>query len=396
MKTSEKKLNFFLEMDQAIPKEIMQDETRLRQVLFNLVGNAVKFTDAGHIRLSASMGKLAKDSEKFDIVIQIQDTGVGIPNDQLNLIFESFRQQDNQNTTKYGGTGLGLAISKRLIEMMNGHVKVSSKVGLGSLFEITFKDIEVAYSDSSAFSSDITFDIKNIFFEQASVLVVDDLKSNRKMVKEFLSIAGLDIMEAENGEQAILSAEKFSPDLILMDIRMPVMNGLEAFDKLRVNPKTNDIPIIALTASVILEDPEKLKLCRFDGFLAKPITMHKLFNELRPFLKHTEKEHLVKESASRDNSESDVNAYIIENLPELINVLESEMIPIWKELKGALNMDDVEGFARKLSGVAQQYNVASLLEYCRSLLEYVEAFDVEKVGSSLNEFSTICEKVKGI
>ncbi|MDM8522248.1 ATP-binding protein [Desulfococcaceae bacterium HSG8] len=395
IRISEKNLDFIIDVDEALPTALMLDETRLRQILFNLVGNAVKFTETGHIRLSAQKECKIEDRSTLDLVISIEDTGIGIPQDQIQSVFESFRQQDGQSTRKYGGTGLGLAITKRLIEMMNGQIDVRSTAGKGSVFEMRLRDVEVSSVSMAAVSPDISFDIKNVSFENAQILIVDDIESNRKLIKESLTLTGLDISEAENGQQAVLLSEESSPDLILMDIRMPVMDGYEATEILKANPKTKDIPIIALTASVGMEEPKKIKQTGFNGYLSKPVILYDLIKELSRYLKYHEKDAQITTNTHEDSSAAD-NAEEIENLPGLIKALDTEIMPEWKDLKGAMEMDVIEDFARKLTELSQAHNYKPLKGYADNLTEFVQSFDIEQIEHTLNEFPVIYDKVKGI
>jgi len=150
VKIAEKRLEFIVDIDKDLPPTLVLDQTRLRQVLFNLLGNAIKFTEQGYIKLSAHKKRSQEnDSRKVDLIIAVADTGIGIPEDQQDIIFESFQQQDGQSTRKYGGTGLGLAITKRLVEMMNGQISVRSQEDQGSEFEITLRDVEVPTTESA-------------------------------------------------------------------------------------------------------------------------------------------------------------------------------------------------------------------------------------------------------
>jgi len=233
---------------------LVLDEIRLRQILFNLIGNAVKFTDKGYIKLSVKKNYKFDDHSKLDLIFSIEDTGIGIPENQVDSIFESFKQQEGQSTKKYGGTGLGLSITRRLIEMMNGRITVKSSLGEGSIFKIILNDVDVSVVDIESDSKDLSFDVMNIYFEKALVMIVDDIESNRVLIKETLTLSGLDILEAKNGEEATKKSMELLPDVILMDIRMPVMDGYQATKIIKSNPKTKSIPVIALTASVTMEE----------------------------------------------------------------------------------------------------------------------------------------------
>ncbi|MCP4693464.1 MAG: response regulator, partial [Desulfobacterales bacterium] len=295
MKIHGKKLNFIIEIDKDLPPALMLDETRLRQILFNLVGNAVKFTGKGYIKLAARKRRKTSPRGRVDIVIRVEDTGMGIPEEERSHIFESFKQQQGQSAGKFGGTGLGLAISKKLVEIMNGRITVESAVGEGSVFRVAFRDVETTSSEASA-NEEKEFSIEDIFFEKAKILVVDDVESNRDLIRELLSSVNLDVLTAENGQEAVLLAREYQPDLIIMDIRMPVMDGYEAVRRIKGSPRTSGTPVIALTASAKAGDKEKRIEAGFDNCLTKPVKMRRLLSKLSQFLKHTK----IAEPSDRD------------------------------------------------------------------------------------------------
>lgn len=395
MKISEKRLEFIIDVDEEIPKAIILDEPHLRQILFNLVGNAVKFTEKGYVKLSARRHNKGKNHSKFDLIISIEDTGIGIPQDQMTQIFESFRQQDGQSIKKYGGTGLGLTISKNLTEMMNGQITVKSTVGKGSIFEMMLRDVEVSSVGLVAVPPELPFDILRVSFEQAQLLVVDDIASNREWIRESLFLAGIDILEAENGQEAVFLAAASSPDVILMDLRMPVMDGYEAIKILKTNPKTSNIPVFAVTASVSANEHNKIKQLGFSAYFSKPVNMHELFNELFCYLKYSIKDEQAETIILPENIPVSFNTRNILNLPELINILEAEIMPEWKNLSGAMEMDAVENFAQNLSELAENHNCHFLQEYVRTFLEFIETFDIERIDRSLKKFPDIFNAIKG-
>ncbi|MDM8563255.1 ATP-binding protein, partial [Candidatus Marithioploca araucensis] len=335
LKMAEKNLELIMEIDKSLPLALILDETRLRQILLNLIGNAVKFTDSGYIKLCANQ---ETNTNHIDLIIAVEDSGIGIPADQQALIFESFRQQDGQSTRQYGGTGLGLAITKRLVEMMNGEISVKSNTGKGSRFEITLREVEVAHTIQDV-KQDNAFDLNNITFEKAQVLVVDDIESNRHLIEEYLSPVNLEVISAENGENALLFAEEYHPALILMDIKMPEMDGYEATRRLKDNPNTADIPIIALTASAALDEKAKTEAHGFDGFLSKPVNISDLLSELSRYLKYTQ--NSVAPQAATTKVDDTLNLENIANLSELRNKIEQEVMPLWKRAKIMMKMDVV-------------------------------------------------------
>ena len=375
IKLAEKNLDFIIDIDENLPSVLLLDEIRLRQILLNLIGNAVKFTETGYIKLSSCRTSKNK-SNKIDINISITDTGIGIPLDQQKMVFESFRQQDGQSTRKYGGTGLGLAITKRLVKMMNGQISIDSQVGKGSTFEIILKDVEIVAPKPE--NNTITTDWKNISFTSGKILIVDDIKYNRDIIKELLH--NLEIFEAENGQQAIMFVEKQLPDVILMDIRMPIMDGYETTRILKSNPNTANIPIIALTASAIDKHCEQ-----FDSYLCKPINISELFNELSRYLQYTK-------NIQTSNSYLPDRQNIID-ITILISKLE-QMQPILQELTKVIEIDAIEKFANQIIVLGNTHNYKCLLNYAAQLIEFSKSFDIVNIENILADFPNLLKNIK--
>ncbi len=403
MKIAEKQLEFLLDIDQELPSALMLDEARLRQVLLNLVGNAVKFTEQGRITLRvrsyrfsdlptltpSQEGTRSDTSLTTNIQIEIEDTGIGIPDDQQEIIFDSFKQQDGQSTRKYGGTGLGLAITKRLVEMMKGHISVQSKVGVGSVFEITLRDVAICPFDVSRSSQDASFDVKNIAFKKSVILVVDDIESNLDLIKEWLSQASIEVVEADNGQKALLFAEEYQPDVILMDLRMPVMDGYAATRQLKENSTTHAIPVIALTASVPTDVKAKIQEFGFDGYLTKPVNIQNLFSELSRYLTYTKQAQPVTKTTAEDEAFQHLIPEDLDKLPELIGVL----LPAWQELQGVLEMDRIEAFAEKLLKFGNDHHIQDFITYAENLREYAQNFDVTHLEGALRNFESLVKLI---
>ncbi len=386
IKIAEKNLEFIIEIDDALSATLFLDETRLRQVLLNLIGNAVKFTNKGYIKLCATQ---KCNSNYTDLILAVEDSGIGIPPDQQNLIFESFKQQDGQSTRKYGGTGLGLAITKRLVEMMNGKISVSSLPDKGSRFEIILQKVKTTNAILEE-KSDNGFNLNNIKFESAQVLVVDDIESNRRLIEEYLSSVNLEVISAENGEEALLFAEEYLPNLILMDIRMPEMDGYEATKRLRNNPKTANIPIIALTASVALNTKDNSEKLGFNNFLAKPVNVSDLFGELALYLKYNKK--TVIDEVKNENT---FNLDNIIDLPDLQHKIEQEIVPLWKNANIIIKMDIVVELAEKMIELADKHNIPTFADYGKPLAESTQTFDIQYIQKALKDFPKIIEPIIG-
>ena len=285
IKLKEKGLKFITDIDENLPKAVLLDEVRMRQILFNLVGNAVKFTTEGYIELKVK-GNYYSDRSKIDLVFSVKDTGIGISEEDKKIVFNAFQQSSGQSIKKYGGTGLGLAITKKLVELMNGEISIDSIVGKGSIFKVIIKEVSIASIDKSI--EEKKAHIENIKFLNQKVLVVDDIESNRLLLQEILDIYGLRFFEATNGKEAINLASFEHPDIILMDLRMPVMDGYEAIKILKSDPDLKNIPVIILTASAMKFNEEEIKKLNCEGYIRKPISREELITEFKKFLKYSE------------------------------------------------------------------------------------------------------------
>ena len=302
-KAKEKGVELSVNIMPGLPPALLLDSARLRQILINLVGNALKFTAKGYIRLSIEYpapdtGSGGSHHGAVDIRFSVADSGMGIPPDQRELIFNTFTQLKGQKFSEHGGTGLGLAITRRLVEMMNGSLCVQSKEGKGSLFTVDLKNVEVPSDLSSREDEKINmFDPNLIRFERATLLIVDDIDYNRELLKGFLQGYDLSLVEAENGREAIEKSEADPPDLILMDMKMPVMDGYRAVDILKQHPELSHIPIVAITASAMKEDEKLIKrMCQ--GYLSKPVGRTDFISMLMTCLPHTRLEGSVGDKKS--------------------------------------------------------------------------------------------------
>lgn len=279
-----KRRNLLVEinMDKSIPAVVVGDSTRLTQILINLVGNAVKFTEKGSITIEAI--PLKRHNSQIDIEFSIIDTGIGIPENKMDFIFESFTQASSSTTRKYGGTGLGLAITQKLVELQGGFLQVESVVDEGSTFSFS---LPFLVSDKTHVEEDTLHKTAFHSLKGLRVLVVEDNLVNQKIVSKYLTKWEASIEIAENGRIAVEMVAKNRYDLVLMDLHMPEMSGYEATLKIRSmkGEYYKELPVIALTASVFLEDREKIFEFGMTGFITKPFNPKELFWTISPFLK---------------------------------------------------------------------------------------------------------------
>jgi CheY-like chemotaxis protein len=255
-----------------VPSVVLGDPTRLRQVLFNIVGNAVKFTEHGSVRLEMKTTGAVRDG-RTGVVFAVHDTGPGIAPEARGRLFLPFEQSDGSTTRRFGGTGLGLAISKRLVDLMNGTITVTSEAGLGSMFRLELP-LEIGATDTVLAAATASVAVAPPRLQACDVLVVEDNAVNQMVVTRMLARLGVKVFVVEDGQQAldILAARRF--DAVLMDCHMPGMDGFEATRRLRsFETKSAKTPVIALTASALETDQLRCREAGMDAFLTKPISM---------------------------------------------------------------------------------------------------------------------------
>ena len=380
-----KNISFIVEIDKNIPKYIILDGIRTRQILFNLIGNAIKFTQTGYIKLKVE--NIYKDNikNKVDLLFSIEDTGIGIDEKNLKSIFNAFEQQGDQDIAKYGGTGLGLAICTKLVHMMNGEIKVQSKKNVGSTFTVILKDIDISSIQEEIVSQKLLS--SNIIFKKSKILVVDDIEENRKLMEASLKDFDLELTMAENGKEAIDKLKNLNVDLILMDLRMPIMDGYEAAGIIKADDKLKQIPLIALTASVMGEALEKVSQYGFDGYLRKPVIIEELIEELSKYLEY----HFIDEHIAQNNH---LKILDFEKLEVVLDKLQNELNSEWINIKDGGDFSLIEKFANKLNDLSIEEDIYILNDYAQELIKNINAFDIEKVDYLMNTYLELIENLK--
>jgi len=283
IRAQQKAIDFYYTPDENLPIGIRGDEKRLQQVLINLLGNAVKFTDVGSVTLSVTARKLKQESSRYCLHFEVKDTGVGMTPEQQKKIFLPFEQVGDRQK-QLEGTGLGLAISQRIVKLMGSQLKVNSEAGKGSTF---WFDLEVAEAKEWAATS-TNLNEENIIGYQGKkrrVLVVDDRWENRSVIMNFLEMLGFEISEAENGKEAWEKLMVWSPDVVITDIMMPIMNGYELLERIRSSESLKDIVAIASSATIFEGYRQDALDIGADIFLPKPIQTEQLLKILEQYLK---------------------------------------------------------------------------------------------------------------
>lgn len=276
---NEKKLKLTSSVQENIPKFLFGDAFRLKQVLINLSNNAIKFTEKGEVRISVEYdGEKKNSNECCPLKITVSDTGIGIPQERIQELFKPFTQLDNSSTRKYGGSGLGLSIVSNIVALMKGTIEVQSTIGIGSQFAVR---IELKKHEDNAITTKKSEDqkTKNVIGTTTTTplkaLIVEDNPSNQLVIEELLSALGYTFSTASNGLEALEKLEKEPVDVCLMDIQMPVMDGIETTRRIR-NSDHKDLPIIALSASVFESQKAACFEAGIDDFLEKPVRIDRL------------------------------------------------------------------------------------------------------------------------
>ncbi len=366
-----------VEYGDNLPEFVIVDETRLLQILSNFTSNALKFTENGSVKIKINC--IEKKGKFNYLKIEIQDSGIGISPENLEILFNAFQQVDNSTKKSFGGTGLGLAISKELCRMMKGEVGVTSEYGKGSTFWFTIKIKETSISPISYASKKETFEFNNHFNDfKPSILLVDDNATNRKVAGQILSKAGCLISMAESGKKAIsLVADNTHFDLILMDIQMPEMDGVETTQYLRSHFK-NIPPILAMTAYAMKEDRERFLKAGMNDYISKPIRAESLINKIQEWINKTGNNL----SINTQNKTTDLhpeNKANFEN-PEKISIdtYTEESFKIINELSVLDN-----------NVILQLYqSVGNDMDFVKSILEGFQEEAIEQIKSAKDGFQT--------
>lgn len=366
VRSDAKGLNLIYQPDANLPTGIIVDEKRLRQVLINLLSNAVKFTEKGSITFKVETVKLSDQTRENGIArigFQVEDTGVGIAGANLEQIFQSFEQVGDKKH-KSEGTGLGLAISQRIVELMGGKIQVKSKLGVGSIFRF---EVDLAIADNWIQPVSVSNGQQIIGYEGAPrhLLVVDDRWENRSVLVELLEPLGFNLTEAENGQEALAKAKQQKFDLIITDIQMPVMNGLEMLKQLRNDNALKQMTVIISSASVSDIDRQMSLDAGGDDFLPKPVNTEEIFTLLTEYLQVSWKYETIKSVSTSTITQDDspeIVAPPVEDLHILFELAQDGLLlKLGKTAeKIGQKSDRYLPFTQKISQLAKQFQAEEI------------------------------------
>ncbi len=370
IRADQKGIDFVYSPDPQLPEGIFADEKRLRQVLLNLLGNAIKFTDKGSVTLKVAVVENQANPSTHRIKFEVEDTGVGIAPDQLDKIFQAFEQVgDRQRQAE--GTGLGLAISQKIVQLMNGQIQVKSQPGVGSDF---FFEVELAIATDWAQQNSIATGKQIIGYEgqRRHLLVVDDRWENRAILVNLLEPLGFQVSEAKNGQVGLEKIRQLSPDLVITDLAMPVMNGFELLKQVRSANDLQHQKVIVSSASVAQADRELSLDAGGNDFLPKPVEVSELFNLLATYLELEWKYEIT------SNDQPSTPATKLQN-PEGI-------IPSKEELKTLLELAQ-QGNLKRLREHTEQIADSNphYASFASQILQLAKQFKAEEIEDLLKQ-----------
>jgi signal transduction histidine kinase/CheY-like chemotaxis protein len=356
LRTDEKGISFSIDYPEDMPKWVFGDPTRLGQILNNLISNAIKFTDKGKVSLKITSEKRGKLNE---FCFYVTDTGIGIDQEKLKTIFEFFSQEDNTITRRFGGTGLGLAISKSIAELLGGEIKVESEKNIGSTFRFCLSMPEAAEQEKSVTVAQSNLTGKN-------VLIVEDNELNRFLAVTILKKWNANIHIAENGLEAVSAVQKNEIDIVLMDIQMPIMDGVAAAIAIR-NELNSNVPIIALTANALESEKEKCWQAGMNEYITKPYNPQYLLEKII---------FLIENAASAEEQNSEHIS--LENLSELMNGSKEQMIRMTNVF-----LDQIERHFNELKFALNENDLDQISEITHKLKSSFKLFGLNKTGGLL-------------
>lgn len=400
-KIQEKNLVLVKEYDTRIPTVLMGDAVRLHQIILNLVSNAVKFTSAGTITVNVRL--LTDEEDKVTIQFSVTDTGIGIPDNKIEKIFENFQQASSGTSRLYGGTGLGLAIVKQLVEAQGGKIQVVSTVDKGSTFsfELGFRKTKFAAADEPEI---IEVDKRT---KDIKVLVVEDMALNQLLMKTLLDDFGFERDIASNGKIAIekMATEKY--DIILMDLQMPEMNGFEATEYIR-NKLYSSIPIIALTADVTTVDLAKCRAVGMNDYIAKPVDERLLYNKIISLVNKPKAEVRTTETPSVPgptvNWKCTNLVYLSKRtksdpalMMEMISLYLEQTPPLISVMKTSLQTKDWESLHAAVHKMIPSFSIMGISAEFEQIAIHIKEFaakqePVETIASMVNQLENVCNQ----
>ena len=409
---SAKGLGLMAKIDPGIPRLWRGDALRLSQVLLNLIGNAIKFTEKGAVSVRVRLQE--EDASSGMLLVEVQDSGIGMTANEIASLFQPFHQADGSTTRKYGGTGLGLAICKRLVEQMGGVIGVESEPGQGSRFWFTLHldknlpDEAVEGGAALAMNKSAAVDLAPL--RGAALLLVEDNLFNQQVAAELLEDTGAGVCIAGNGQEALDLLHQQHFDCVLMDVQMPVMDGLEATRRIRAIPELDALPVLAMTANASAEDRARCIAAGMDGFITKPVAPQQLYAQVAHYLvRGREAEMLLSSDAFAGDGmqptgkliDLDVLARNFQSNPERIRKYAFRFVETARqgltELEAALaeeNLAQLAALGHRSKSSARAVGARAFADLCQTLEKIGERGGLEQARQIIGRLRPMLEQIE--
>ncbi|MCM8527439.1 MAG: ATP-binding protein [Lentisphaeraceae bacterium] len=381
----EKGLTFDVMIDEKLPKGLKLDEVRVRQVITNLLSNAIKFTEYGKVELNIKV--LHKYENFIDLNLTVTDSGCGIPESEKEKIFGAFEQRPGQQQKEYGGTGLGLAISKSLVELMNGTIECQSKESRGSSFSVTLYNVEIL--DAPVNKKELLESVSIPNLHGKTILIAEDISFNRELLKGYLQETDATLIFASDGVETIEKCRDLKPDLILMDLKMPRMGGIQAASIIQNIQSDKKIPIIFITASAMINEYDQNKIfC--DSLLSKPVKRNELLVEISKYLSHSE---TSKPAASEESHETIDPKFNLIDDNELLSLLTKETKALQNKALSTLQLSHIQDFYDAMINIEDSYDNTLINEYMVTFKESFNNYDMKSVEVMLTKYDELLDSL---
>ncbi len=383
----EKGLQIRTQISPEIPQRIMIDSVHFRQILLNLLHNAIKFTNTGEVMVKAA---LEMSDSHPELLVSVADTGIGIPHDKAETIFEPFTQVDDSASRGFGGTGLGLYICRNLVDLMGGSIRYEQATeGNGSLFSFRLP-IELPTAQSEECSTEDFQSLRPALaelldFKPVHLLVVEDNELNRKIVSQMLQNYGFQVSTAENGLDCLRLLQDYDFELILMDMQMPVMDGYETTAIIRQDPRIQHLPIIAMTAHAMTGDREKCLACGCTSYISKPFKAEQLTEEVI--------RHLEQAASPRKRPLYPAQQLINDLIPELIEMLQSMIDDLISAIE-LRNLEMVQNIGHDIKGTAGMYGFMEISRVAGEIEQAARDKSMRKLHALSQQLLYLFEQAK--
>ncbi len=380
-----KGLDFRIIIDDKMPALIKLDQGRLRQILHNLISNAIKFTKKGYVELRAETKNMKKEST--DILFYVTDTGIGISEEKIQQVLEPFQQGDTRDARKYEGTGMGLSIAKKLTEMLNGELHIKSQINKGSTFIVHLKNIKIPATKPD----DTQIETKNLRFNKERILLVEEDENQMEIIQSLITKNNLMAFVAKTGEQAFAFTHEFEPELIIINLTTQTQNSIGTAKAIRSVEKFAKTPIIGITnqQSTDFEKSEKAQF--FSEIIHPPFTEEQL---LKLIVKYIECKTPLPTTKETKALKYDFSGIRKETLDEIIGKLEEKVSPEWELLQKRQPLNKVKKYKNTIKSIAEEYEIAELEKYSEEIDKSLSAFDIIQMRQLLKDYPQILHALK--